>query len=253
LIGGKLLFSLKNISYKYKEGVESPYALHNVSFVIDSSKITALAGENGGGKTTLIKILLGRIIEYSGEYQIDNQRVVDVTGSVSSLFRIGYSMDVPVFDEILTGQDIIELVGEIRGASSETIEQQMKMLSEHLIIGDWVKEKTCSQYSTGMRKKVSIAVAYIGCPNFVILDEPLNGLDPLAIYGLRQLIVIMKEQKIGTFLSSHVLDFTEKIADEITLLCKGESKYSGELKTLISSYNTDLEEVYFEMFKRKKQ
>ncbi len=246
-----MLFKLNDISYKYKDGDESPYALRNVSVTIDSQKITALAGENGGGKTTMIKILLGRLVEYTGEYQIDNKKVSDVTNSISSLYSLGYSSDVSVFDEILTGQDIIELVGEIRGASAEDITLQTKLMSEYLIIGDWIKTKKCSEYSAGMRKKVSIAIAYIGKPKFVIFEKPLNGLDPLAIYGLRQLIITMKEQNIGTLLSSHVLDFTEKVADDIMLLYKGESKYSGELGTLLSKYNTDLEEIYFNMFKRR--
>jgi ABC-type multidrug transport system ATPase subunit len=243
-----MLFALKNVSYTYND--PSNLALNEINTTFDSVKITGLIGENGSGKTTLIKILLRRLVDYSGNYSIDNNAMYDYTGSLAFNYGIGYSSDVPELDETLTGLEILEIVNELRGGSSNKFKDDLLVFKEYLSIGDWIKEKPCSEYSAGMRKKTSICIGFTGALKFVILDEPINGLDPLSILGLRKLLFYKKDTGTGILISSHILDFTEKIVDNILVLKKGTMIFEGKLFDLKNQFkNLSLEEIYFTLYR----
>lgn len=242
-----MIFELKNVYYKYDGQPE--YALQNISTSFDSTEITGIAGENGGGKTTLMKIILRRLIDYSGNYEINGETMNDYTNSLAFRFKIGYSSDSSALDETLTGLEIIEIVNEIRGGTSKTLEEELEVFRKYLHIDNWIKNKTCSEYSAGMRKKVSICTAFCGSPNFVILDEPVNALDPISIWGLENLLLYKRILGTGALVSSHILHFIEKIANNVLLLKTGSAKFHGKLSDLQRLYpSQDLDEIYFALY-----
>jgi ABC-2 type transport system ATP-binding protein len=242
-----MIFKLKNVCYKYDGHPD--FALQSINTNFDSTQITGIAGENEGGKTTLMKIIMRRLIDYSGVYEINGEAMDDYTNSLAFRFQIGYSSDSPALDEALTGLEILEIVNEIRGGTLKTLEEDLVVFRNYLHIDNWIKDKTCSEYSAGMRKKVSICAAFCGSPKYVILDEPVNALDPISILGLENLLLYKKDMGTGTLVSSHILHFIEKVANNVLLLKTGMTKFQGKLSDLRRLYpNQDLDEIYFALY-----
>lgn len=117
-------------------------------------------------------------------------------------------------------------------------------------LGDWLGNMICAEYSKGMRKKVSLVVGFIGNPAYAILDEPFDGLDPIAIHNLKKHLKERREAGMGSLLSSHMLDAAEKVADGVMILKNGMTAYSGSYQDLLGARpeGTGLEEIYFEYF-----
>jgi ABC-2 type transport system ATP-binding protein len=240
--------TLKGLSYQYRGNPQ--LSLKDVSLSLDSTRITGLAGANGSGKTTLIRILLGQLVDHAGEYAADGVRINDHHGNIPSRFRIGYSPDVPVLDETLTGLEILRLVAEIRSVDKKQLDGDLALFREHLLIDEWLDTQQCRAYSAGMRKKVSIAIAFLGAVRFAVLDEPLNGLDPLSMAGLRVVARAKREQGVGSLISSHILSFIETSCDDVILLKTGEVRYSGAVSEVYARHpgRSTLEEVYLGLF-----
>ena len=241
-------FQLTDIEYSYPGSKAN--ALQQVNLTFDSGSITGLVGANGSGKSTLIKILLRQLIGYQGNYSVDDTIIDDYTGSVLGLYGIGYAPEDVVLDEFLTGYEILYIIKEIRNISDTQFNEDIAYLSASLRVEDWLQKKACSGYSQGMRRKLSIMIALIGPVRYVILDEPNNGLDPLSIYGLKQVLVERKNRGVGVLISTHVLDIIDKISDEVVMLRKGSIIYSGAVSALRNSWSqkNSLEEIYCEMY-----
>jgi ABC-type multidrug transport system ATPase subunit len=242
-----LKFVLDSVSYKYHP--HASFCLNNVNLAVDSGRVTGLAGANGSGKTTLIRIMLRQLVDYQGGYSIDGEAVNDIAANLCSKYRIGYSPDIPVLDDVLTGYEILGIVGQVRGLTRQETEDHIVRLSSLLDLGQWFRVQQCGEYSHGMRKKVSIALAYLGPVRFVILDEPLNGLDPVAVMAVRTLIEQKRGDGVGTLVSSHILDFIEQCADSCVLMKQGTLIYNGGLQALRTVHgNQRLDEIYLSLF-----
>jgi ABC-type multidrug transport system ATPase subunit len=243
-------FSLDTIRFRYRNS-PAP-ALDGITVAFDSGEIVGLAGANGSGKTTLLRILLRQLVDYAGEYRIDGSPVTDIAGNVISRYGIGYAPDEPMLDDALTGYEILELVGRMRGADHDGLAHDVELFVKHLRIGDWLRTQPCSEYSAGMRRKVSIALAFVGPVRFAILDEPVNGLDPLSVVGLRELMAHKRDAGVGSLVSSHILDFIDKSAHQVILLKTGTPLFAGNLDTLRLRRNGEsLEHIYYTMFEER--
>jgi ABC-type multidrug transport system ATPase subunit len=242
-------FNLNDISYKYAPNAD--YALRSISLPIDSNLITGLAGANGSGKTTLIKILLGQLIDIEGSYLIDGHTAPSIHGEIPHRYSIGYAPDDVLLDDYLTGYEILEMVASLRNIPRQDLENDINLFSENLKLEEWFYKRQCRTYSSGMRRKTAICLAYIGKHAYAVLDEPTNGLDPLSAYGLKKIIREKKISGTGTLVSSHILDFIEKTADHCIVLCKGSLFYQGPLEALKQSHNgATLEDIYFSLFSK---
>lgn len=241
-------FTLDHLFFSYKKSLGN--CLSDISFTCLSNKVTGLAGANGSGKTTLIKIMLGQLIGFTGNYSIDAQKITDTFGNIPALYSIGYAPDASVLDDTLTGLEILSLVAEIRNVEKPAFEKDLASFKSLLHIEDWISNKKCSEYSTGMKKKINLAIALLGKPAFAVLDEPTNGLDPISVFGLKKLILEKKDAGTGCLVASHILDFVEKIADDVLLLKNGTLSYGGSLTDIKTRYSDkqSLEEIYFTLF-----
>jgi ABC-type multidrug transport system ATPase subunit len=157
---------------------------------------------------------------------------------------------MPVLDETLTGYEILTLVAEIRKVDRARFSDELVMFRDLLLIEEWLENKPCHEYSAGMRRKTAIAIAYLGDRSFVVLDEPTNDLDPLAVFGLKKLVAYKKARGTGTLVSSHMLDFVEKTVDDVVLLSHGTATWCGTLASLHATHpdQPTLDEIYFDMF-----
>ena len=198
----RVILSLKNIAKTYgKEQV-----LHNISFDIEQGEICGLIGENGAGKTILMRILLGLIQSDKGEIKSVSQH------------KIGSIIESPALYPNLTGRQHLQYYKTRFGLKTDII----KMLElVHLSEPSW--DRKVKNYSLGMKQRLSIAIALLDNPELIILDEPVNGLDPQGISDLRKMILNLRDQLGVTFLiSSHILSELEFITDKYIIMKKGK-------------------------------
>lgn len=187
--------------------------LQDVSFEVERGHIAALVGPNGAGKSTIMKAILGLIPADGGSLTVNGQ-VVRIN-SHQALEGVGALIEYPGIYPFLTGRQHLELFadGKDKTADINAVVQAMEM--ERYIN---VKAKS---YSLGMKQKLGIAQALLNQPKLVILDEPMNGLDPQAVKYLRDVIKTMAAQGTTFLISSHILSELEKLADTVLILNKG--------------------------------
>ena len=198
----RVILSLKNIDKTYgKEQV-----LHNISFDIEQGEICGLIGENGAGKTTLMRILLGLIRADKGEIRSVSQH------------KIGSIIESPALYPNLTGRQHLQYY-KTRFGLKKDITKMLELV--HLSELSW--DRKVKNYSLGMKQRLSIAIALLDNPELIILDEPVNGLDPQGISDLRKMILNLRDQLGVTFLiSSHILSELEFITDKYIIMKKGK-------------------------------
>jgi ABC-2 type transport system ATP-binding protein len=190
------------------------------------------------------------LVDYSGSYTVDSKEVDDISANFCSQFQIGYAPDNPILDDTLTGYEILKIIYDLRSIRKEQFEHEMKLFCDWLQVDEWMRVQACKGYSHGMRKKISLLCACIGDCRFIILDEPLGGLDPIAIIGVQKLIAYKKKNGTGTLISTHILNFIEKNVDTVALMKKGNLLFFGTLSNLQKKHNyASLEDIYMKLFK----
>lgn len=205
-------FSKVNKSYGKKQ------ILHDLNFSIEEGKIIGLVGPNGSGKTTIMKLLSKLIYPSSGE--------ILYSKSYSSL------IETPAFYNELSGFENLMYFAKIKNVGLENVLE----IVDKLGISEFINMKV-SKYSLGMKQKLGIAITLLGYPKLVILDEPLNGLDPIATNTLKKYIREIKLKYNSTFLiSSHLLKDLEEISDNVIFIKNGYLLNSLEFKKNSKKY-----------------
>jgi len=184
---------------------------------VKKGEIYGFLGPNGAGKTTIMKMILNLVKPTSGEIKILNQSIS--TTSYQYLSKIGSIIEYPEFYERLSAKENLELHCEYigiyeKGAVEEALE----------IVGlNGVEHKKIHEFSLGMKQRLGIARAIVAKPEILILDEPINGLDPIGIKDIRELLLLLKEEhRITILISSHIVSEIESIADTIGILHNGK-------------------------------
>ncbi|KRK75436.1 ABC superfamily ATP binding cassette transporter, ABC protein [Companilactobacillus alimentarius DSM 20249] len=200
--------------------------LKSINFTAQQGHIIGLIGANGAGKTTIMKAILG-ILSFQGKITINNQEVS--INQHQPLQSVGALIEYPGLYPYLTGREQLKLfsIGQNREKKVEDIIKKLRM--EH-----FADQKTKS-YSLGMKQKLGVGLALLNNPQFVILDEPMNGLDPKATKELRDLIV--QEKKTGTtfLISSHILSELQRIADDVIVIDHGSVVTATTMNELLSA------------------
>lgn len=197
----EIICETKNLSKKYK----SFYALRNVSLSIPKGTIYGLVGENGAGKTTLLRILTGLAFKSSGTVALfgretDLQRVHK---------RMGCTIEMPALYRDMTAQQNLEVQRLQRGLSDKNCVQEALELVGLTDTG----RKRVANFSLGMKQRLALGIALLGNPEFLILDEPVNGLDPTGILELRELLKkLVQERQLTILISSHILSELNQLA-----------------------------------------
>ena len=207
-------------------------AVDNVSLNIEKNSVYGLLGPNGAGKSTTLKMITGMMHPTSGSIEFDGH-----IWSRKDLARIGALIDTPPLYDNLTAKENLEVKVTMLGLPKQRIEQVLEVVD----LTDTGKKKA-GQFSLGMKQRLGIALALINDPELLILDEPMNGLDPLGIQDLRKLIRSFPEKGITVILSSHILSEVELIADHIGIISGGILGYSGKI-----SPGDDLEKLFMQV------
>ncbi len=219
------------------------FRVKDVNLAVPKGCIYGFLGPNGAGKTTTMKLLLGLIQPDGGNIEVLGQKM-----SPKSRFdintRTGSLIESPGFYGHLTGQENLEIIARYKKLGTDNIKEALNTVSLFDRKDDKVKN-----YSLGMKQRLGIAMALMGKPELIILDEPTNGLDPAGINEIRNLIMSIPEKYGSTvIISSHLLSEVEQIADYVGIINKGKIIYQGLLSELEIG-DASLEEIFLEMTK----
>jgi ABC-2 type transport system ATP-binding protein len=197
---------------------------------VDEGEIFGFVGPNGAGKTTTIKMLMGLIFPTSGEARIFDAPIP----SHAAKARIGYLPEHPAFQEFLTGEEAMQFFAVLSGvpaaARRARIDELLGLVGLSGAAGQQIRK-----YSKGMQQRLGIAQALVGDPAFVILDEPMSGLDPVGRKEVRDLIRELKRRGKTVFFSTHILPDVETLCDRVGVIIGGRLRDVGRLGDLLSA------------------
>jgi len=206
-------------------------AVDNLSFQVQKGNVYGLLGPNGSGKSTTLGMLLTSINPTSGDWKwFDNASHED------ALKRIGATIERPNFYPYLNATQNLLITAKIKGVPASNIDKNLELVG----LLDRKKDKF-STYSLGMKQRLAIASAMLNDPEVLILDEPTNGLDPMGIIQIRDIISSIATKGTTIILASHLLDEVEKVCSHVIVLRNGKSLYSGEVNGMTNS------KPYFEL------
>jgi ABC-2 type transport system ATP-binding protein len=234
---------LNNVTKRYNELV----AVNNISLTIDTGEIFALLGPNGSGKSTTLKMLMGLVTPTEGAVNVLG---VDVLKDPVAVKRqVGYVPESPDIYEFLTGIEYLDFIGDIYGVppteKQQRVTEYLKALQLEGREGDMI-----NSYSDGMKKKISLISAFLHKPKLLILDEPLNALDPRSARIVKDYLQSLKAQGVTTILSTHVLEIAEAVCDRIGIMYQGNILALGnmsELRQRASMPSSGLEDIFLKL------
>lgn len=215
------ILKIENLNTSYGKNL----VLKDINLEIKEGSIFGLIGPNGAGKSTLMKSILGLVKKDSGKITLYGKEVNEKNQKETNK-NLGSLIEAPSFYDHLTAYDNLDLICDMKNINKDKIDKTLRDVG--LIKS---KDKKVREFSLGMKQRMGIAIALIGNPKFLILDEPINGLDPYGIEEMRDLFKrIIKNSNTSILISSHILDEIEKISTHIGILKNGSLTYSGSLE-----------------------
>lgn len=212
-----------NLSYHYSKGVQT---LFDINLDVEKGSIYGFLGPNGSGKTTTLSLLLGLLNKQQGDIEIFGKHLH--ADRINILKKIGSSIETPSLYGHLTARENLEVYRPVYGATKEKVDEVLNTVGL-----DDTGKKTVKKFSLGMKQRLSIALALLPDPELLVLDEPVNGLDPAGIIEFRELIKKLNREKGMTILvSSHLLGEIEKMVSHIGIIYKGKMLFQGTLPEL---------------------
>ncbi|MBS9338710.1 ATP-binding cassette domain-containing protein [Fructobacillus sp. M2-14] len=191
-------------------------AMDDVSFSVEEGRIVGLIGPNGAGKSTTMRAMTGLMRFDSGEVIFDNEPVQ--FGKTKALAKMGNLIEYPSIYPNFTAEDHMKYYA-MDSENPEDINELMKLTG---IDGENFGKRKAKNFSLGMKQRLGIAIALIRRPKLVILDEPMNGLDPQSVREIRSLIQDLAKKGISFVISSHLLDELQRLADDVVIINKGK-------------------------------
>lgn len=213
-------------------------AVNKVSLNIMKGQVYGLLGPNGAGKSTTLKMITGVLKPTSGEIIFDGK-----PWNREALSAIGALIENPPIYENLSARENLKIRAILLGVGEKKIDEVLQIVSLTN-----TGNKKAGQFSLGMKQRLGIAMALLGNPGLLILDEPTNGLDPIGIEELRELIRSFPQQGITVILSSHILTEVQQVADYVGIISDGILGYEGPLEQ-----GQDLEELFMNVVRENRK
>ena len=234
---------LRGVTKRYNEIL----AVNNINLTINSGEIFALLGPNGSGKSTTLKMLLGLVPPTAGSLTVLGLDVLKDPIAVKR--QVGYVPESPDVYEFLTGIEYLDFIADIYNVppaeKQQRINEYLKALQLEGREGDMI-----NSYSDGMKKKISLISAFLHKPKLLILDEPLNALDPRSARIVKNFLQELKTQGVTTILSTHVLEIAEAVCDRIGIMYQGSILALGNMNQLreeASLPGSGLEDIFLKL------
>lgn len=217
------------------------YRVNDLSMAVPENCVYGFLGPNGAGKSTTLKMILGLIHPSQGSIKLFGT-VMSSANRLSILRQTGSLIENPGGYGHLTGLENMQIIQKLKGVNEAEISSALKTVRLYD-----QRDKKLGNYSLGMKQRLGIAMAILGNPKLLILDEPTNGLDPAGIQEMRQLICSLpKERNMTVIISSHLLSEIEQMADQVGIIHHGRMLYQGSLADL-ETHGDNLEDVFLEM------
>ncbi|WP_345992455.1 ATP-binding cassette domain-containing protein [Chryseobacterium sp. Chry.R1] len=221
------LITIRDLSYGFSK---NKLILKNVSLSVPKGSVFGFLGANGAGKSTTMKLMLGSIPDENNTIEIFSRKLPELYPD--GFQRIGSLIDSPAFYDHLSGWDNLTILSKLRNLPDSECERVLNLVD----LWDSRKMKM-KKYSLGMKQRLAIAMTLLGNPELLILDEPVNGLDPNGMLEIRELLLkLNKEQGITIFISSHLLQEVEKMVTHLAIISHGAIKFSGSVEELNTHY-----------------
>ena len=227
--------------------IDKEEILSDINLQIAEGEIYGLLGPNGAGKTTLMKCMLSLLTITSGSIEIFGKDLQEHREEILS--QVGSIIETPIFYENCTAKEILEIHAQYMGKNIT----ELDIINTLRMVGLKNTTKKVKEFSLGMRQRLGLARAFLTKPRLLILDEPINGLDPVGIQEIRNLLQLLsKEHGITILISSHILSEISQIADKIGVIKNGSMIEQVYMKELMKE-NIDLEEFFMSHFLSKNQ
>ncbi len=211
----------------------------NVSIEIEENSVALLVGPNGAGKSTLLKCIMG-LLRYTGEIEIRGQR----NKSTEAKRIMGYVPEIPHMYPLLTIAEHLEFTARAYKLD-DSWSEKANFLLERFELAD-KKDKLGGTLSKGMQQKLSICVALLPEPDFILFDEPLIGLDPYAIKQLKNIFRELAEKGHSLLISTHILDTVDQLWDQVFIMDHGKVVANGK-KAELDQLGKTLEDFFFDV------
>ncbi|MBC7691111.1 MAG: ABC transporter ATP-binding protein [Methylotenera sp.] len=225
------MLEISNVVQTFRTGfwMKNVTVLHDVSFTIPDRSVFGFLGANGAGKTTLIALMVGLRQPTSGTVKLKGIDCYDPKAKA----KVGYLPERPYFHDHLTGENLLKYFGALSGMSSRQIEARTVQVLKQVGMSH-ARKLELKKYSKGMLQRIGIAQAILHEPEFLVLDEPMSGLDPVGRKEIRELITQLAHDGHTVFFSSHVIPDVEAICDRVALIQKGKLLACGSIHDLLA-------------------
>lgn len=215
-----VMLSLENVTYRYENSITD--AIHSVSFNLKKGEIIGLLGHNGAGKSTLLECISRLKVPASGDIATDDAENSAISFVPNDLYL--YNM--------LTVKETLHFVGGLHSLTSEEINNIITPLMQAFSLMEKENEYM-KNLSYGMKQQVALIIGILPSPNYLLLDEPMNGFDAITTKKTKEFLIgYSRENNVGIILSSHRLDIVEDICDKVVVINKGQLLYIGSVEHL---------------------
>ena len=201
-------------------------AVDDLSFTVDEGRVTGFLGPNGAGKTTTLRMLLGLVNPTAGGATVHGQPFVTLSDPMRT---VGAVLDGGMFHPGRSGRNHLRTLARAAGIGDQRVEELLELVA----LKD-AANRRAGGYSLGMRQRLGLAVALLGDPKVLVLDEPANGLDPQGIRWLRDFLRRLADEGRAVLVSSHVLAEVSQTADDVVVIAKGRSVAQGPLEQIMA-------------------
>lgn len=215
------ILSIENLKKNYG----AVQALKNVGFDVPKGTVFGILGPNGSGKTTMLGVITDILKPTSGSYKLFGE-----TPTEHHRRQIGTFLETPNFYHYLSAEKNLKIAAAIKERGADDIPRVLDMVNL-----TQRKDSRFSTYSLGMKQRLAIASCLLGNPEVLIMDEPTNGLDPVGIAEIRELIKKLHQEGKTIIMASHLLDEVEKVCTHVSILKKGELVATGDVNDILAS------------------
>ena len=233
------MLEIKNFTKIYPSG---KVGAKNINISVENGDIFAFIGHNGAGKTTTIKSIVGINDFNEGDILIDGISIKE--NPIDCKKRIAYIPDNPDIYNALTGIQYINLIADLFEVSKEDRKNLTEKYAKLLELENELNNPI-SNYSHGMKQKLVLISAFVHSPKLLILDEPFVGLDPKAVFDMKNIMKQMAKEGKTIFFSTHILDVAEKLCDRVAIIKNGNIVKIGKMKDI--KKDASLEQVFLEL------
>lgn len=233
------MIEIKNVSKTYNGKKK---VLKNISFKIEGGEIFAFIGHNGAGKTTMIKCIMGILDFEEGDILVDNKSIKEEPLECKRI--MAYVADNPDLYENMKAIDFINFICDMYEVSEDIRRENTLKYAKIFEIEDKLNDDI-SSFSHGMKQKIALIAALAHDPKVLIMDEPFVGLDPKAVYDMKEIMRDMAKDGKTIFFSTHILDVAEKLCDRVAIIKDGTIVKVGKMKDIKG--DESLEHVFLEL------